>query len=108
VYGLPKMARAKDHARLAHHGPDPKHKKARGVFAVIQPTSTGATLIRRKLTVGGDARIKLSDANLDTSLKLIISRREQVKGRMKVNEKVDPNKPGTVQGGQFESNRRKH
>ena len=75
---------------------------------MIQPTAVGVTLIRRKKGSGGDLRSRLNTANRGGALKNIISWREQIKDRPKGSEKVDPNKPGTVQGGQFESNRRKH
>jgi hypothetical protein len=108
VYGLPNTGRPHGQLRLAHHGPDLQHPKGRGVFAMIQPNATGATLIRRKNASGGARRAKLTAGNSEEALKNIISWREQIKDRPKGSEKVEPNKPGTVQGGQFESNRSKH
>jgi hypothetical protein len=108
MYPLPNMNKPRGELRLAHHGPYPLHPNGRGVFVMIRPNPAGATLIRRRRTVGGEVRTKLNAGNLSEMLKLIISWREQTKNRIKGSEKVDPNMPGTVQGGQFESNRRKH
>jgi hypothetical protein len=108
VYPLPRMWGGKGEIRLAHRGPDNQHPKGRGVFAQIRPTAAGATIIRRRKTSGGKSHINLNEGTFDEAYSAIISRRDQVRERIKVNEKVDPNKPGTVQGGQFESNRRKH
>jgi hypothetical protein len=48
VYALKERDRGKGEIRFAHHGPDIKHTKGRGVFARIQPNVTGATHIPRK------------------------------------------------------------
>lgn len=108
VYGLPNTGKPKGQLRLAHHGPDLQHPKGRGVFAMIQPTAVGVTLIRRRKAAGGDLRSKLNTGNRGATFKNIVSWREQIKDRPKGSEKVDPNRPGTLQGGQFESNRKKH
>jgi hypothetical protein len=106
IYSLPKMWKGKGEIRLAHHGPDLQHPKGRGVFAQIRPTLLGATLIRNKKD--GEGNIPLNEHTLDVAYTVIASIREQKKDRVKGNETVDPNKPGTVQGGQFESKRREH
>jgi hypothetical protein len=108
VYGLRDMNKPRGQLRLAHQAPHPLHPNGRGVFVMIQPNADSATLIRRKHLAGGDIRTRLSAGNLDEMLMLILSWREQTKPRSKVSEKADPNKPGTVQGGQFESDRRRH
>jgi hypothetical protein len=108
VYPLPDMDKPRGQLRLAHQGPYPLHPNGRGVFVMIQPNVASVTLIRRRHTVGGELRTRLSVDNLEEMLQHILSWREQTRTRIKHNEKVEPDKPGTVQGGQFESNRRKH
>jgi hypothetical protein len=108
VYGLPNMNKPRGQLRLAHQAPYPRHPKGQGVFLMVQPNVDSVTLTRGKHRVGGERRTRLNADNLEEMFQHILSWREQAKTRRKVSEKVDPNKPGTVQGGQFESNRRKH
>jgi hypothetical protein len=107
VYGLPKMQNGIGEIRLAHRRPTPPRTTGRGVFARIFPNVTGATYIRRKRSATDYPRMKLGVNNLDEVFREMTSRRELTKVRQKHNEKVDPNPPGTVSGGRFESNRRK-
>ena len=106
-YGLPRMNKPKGELRIAHIGPNLQKKNGRGVFARIQPNESGATVILPKKFADGVPRTKLTAGNADKILQYINSWRSHVKDRLKVNEKVRPNLPGTLQGGRFESNRRK-
>src|SRR5437899_8754916 len=73
VYGLPNTGKPHGQLRLAHYGPDLQHPKGRRVIAMIQPTATGVTLIRRKKASGGALRTKLNAGNGSEALKNIIS-----------------------------------
>jgi hypothetical protein len=108
VYGLRKMHKGRGELRIAHHGPDLQHANGRGVFARIQPTESGATLIRPLRLTGGQRKTALNENNTEDVLRDIHSWRLQTLIIKKADEKSDPNKPGAVQGGQFESKRSKH
>ena len=107
VYGLPRMHKGKGEVRLALHGPSPKKPKATGVFVQIMPTKNCATVIKRRKLVEGSRRTKLNSSNAEEVFQLIYLWRSQVKDKLKESEKVDPNKPGTLQGGRPESNPKK-
>jgi hypothetical protein len=104
----PRMSHGRGELWLAHRGPDAKHKRARGVFARFIPSEAGVKFTHRKNGAPGFRRTKITPANTDEVLKSMVCRYEETKERVKVSEKAEPNKPGTVSGGQFESNRRKH
>lgn len=104
VYPLPRMGEI----RIAHIGPVGQRKKARGVFARLRPTREGATFMNsRKLSVGA-VGTPISKQSLREIMVKIERWRSAKLPPVRTNEKVEPNEPGTVQGGQFESNRRKH
>lgn len=106
-YGLTGMP-GKGELRFAHREPQ-GDKTARGVFARIISTPSGACLIRAKnVRPSGSWSTQLSLGNLEKTACEIEKHRQLKRPREKRSEKVDPNKPGTVQGGQFESNRREH
>jgi hypothetical protein len=107
VYGLPNMHKHKGEIRLAHRGPDINHKNGRGVFARLIPSTLGVTYTQRRKTFASK-RTNFTSANFEDILKATNARRAVVKDRLKGTEKVTPDKPGTVSGGQFESKRRKH
>ena len=108
VYGLPRIHNDTGEVRLAHHGPDINHKVARGVFCRFIPSTTGAIFTHDKKVGQPKVRTRMTASNFDAVLQRIIARRDAVKDKLKGFERADPNKPGTVSGGQFESNRRKH
>jgi hypothetical protein len=107
VYGLPRMHKHMGEVRLAHHGPDLKHKRGRGVFGRLIPSITGVTFTLRRKNFAYK-RTRITAANFEDILKDLNARRDLVKDRLKGSEKIAPDKPGTVSGGQFESNRSKH
>lgn len=102
-YGLPKM----NQLRIAHTKLE--KTRASGVFAAITPTVEGAALIRSKKHRLDEPRaVLITKDNLEAIVRAIESRRSLTKTSQKTSEKSDPNQPGTVQGGQFESKRSKH
>jgi hypothetical protein len=107
IYPLKRTNNGKGQLRFAHHGPDLQHPKARGVFARINPTLLGATLIRRRRN-GPHSPVFLSKTTFDLAFSNISFAKKLMKDKLVGSEKAAPNKPGTVSGGQFESNRRKH
>jgi hypothetical protein len=104
----PRMSHGRGELWLAHHGPDLQHKLARGVFARFIPSNDGVKFTHRKNGVAGLRRTTVSAGNAEVVLASMIARYEETKPKVKRSEKADPNTPGTVSGGQFESNRRKH
>jgi hypothetical protein len=104
VYGLPKM----DEVRLAHHRPQIGHPNGRGVFARLISSTSGVTYTYRKKVGSTKTRTPLTEGSFDDVLSAIVARRAIVKDRVRGFEKAESNKPGTVSGGQFESNRSKH
>jgi hypothetical protein len=104
AYGLPRM----HEVRLAHHRPEIGHPNGRGVFARLIPSTTGVTYSYRKKVGSSKTRMPLTETTFEDVLSAIVARREIVKDRVKGSEKVEPNKPGTVSAGQFESKRSKH
>jgi hypothetical protein len=108
VYPLPRMFRGRGEIRIAHVGPVGQKKKARGVFARLRPTQGGATFIYSKKLSHGPVRTPISKRSLPEIMSKIERWRSAKLPPIRTNQKVEPNKPGTVQGGQFESNRRKH
>ena len=107
VYGLPKMHKRKGEVRLAHHGPDINHKNGRGVFARLIPSTLGVTYTQRRKNFASK-RTNFTSVNFEDILRATNARRAIVKDSLKGSVKVTPDKPGTVSGGHFESNRRKH
>jgi hypothetical protein len=87
VYGLPGMNKPKGELRIAHLGPNLQKKKGRGVFARIQPTISGATVILPRRFADGERRTELTASNADKVLKNINSWRSQAKDKVKANEK---------------------
>jgi hypothetical protein len=109
VYGLPRMHGGRGEVRLAQHKPDINHKNGRGVFGRLIPTKPGVTFTQRKGDIDDGAhRVSVTPRNLNEMIRAAIARREVVKDRPKGFEKAAPNQPGTVSGGQFESNRSRH
>lgn len=108
VYPLPRMFRGRGELRIAHIGQVGQRKNARGVFARILPTQKGATFIYSKKLASGPLGTPISKDSLPAIMVKIERWRSAKLPPVQSNEKVEPNKPGTVQGGQFESNRRKH
>jgi hypothetical protein len=104
VYGLPRM----NEVRLAHHRPLIGHPNGRGVFSRLIPSTIGVTCTFRKKVGSSKVRTQLTESTFEDVLSAIVARRAIVKNRVRGFEKVEPNKPGTVSGGQFESNRSRH
>ena len=107
AYGLPRMHKHKGEVRLAHYGPDTDHKNGRGVFGRLIPSTLGVTFTLRRKNFA-HKHTPITAANFEEILKAACARRDWLKDRINGSEKVAPDKPGTVSGGQFESNRRKH
>jgi hypothetical protein len=108
VYGLPGFHNGTGEVRLAHHGSDINRRAARGVFCRFIPSTTGAIFTHDKKVGEARIRTRITASNFDAVLWRIIAHRDLIKDRVRGFERVDPNKPGTVSAGQFESNRRKH
>jgi hypothetical protein len=107
-YPLAQMHRGRGEIRFAHMPPDAKRKKAKGVFAQIYPTKAGASFIPRKRYIKGSTRKSLSEQTLPGILAVIKQTFEKTKPLIRGgSERVEPNQPGTLQGGRFESNRHK-
>jgi hypothetical protein len=107
-YPLPRMQHGRGEIRIAHQGPNSNRRKAKGVFARIYPTRSGATYIPRRACLNGAAEQPVVRETLPQILDLIRQVFEWSKPQSKTGSvRVDPNPPGTVQGGRFESNRRK-
>ena len=87
VYGLPRMNKHKGELRIAHLGPNLQKKKGRGVFARIQPTKSGATVILPRKYADGERRTELTATNADKVLKNINSWRSHAKDKVKASEK---------------------
>ena len=104
VYPLPRTGEL----RIAHIGQVGQRKNARGVFARFRPTREGATFIYSKKLASGPLGTPISKDSLPAIMLKIERWRSAKLLPVQTNKKVEPNEPGTVQGGQFESNRRKH
>ena len=107
-YALTRMHHGRGEIRFAHIPPDTTRKKAKGVFAQIYPTNSGASFIPRKRYIKGSTRKNLSEQTLPDIIAVIKQTFEKTKPAMRGgSEKVEQSQPGTVQGGRFESNRHK-
>ena len=90
---------SKGEVRLAHYGPDTDHKNGRGVFGRLIPSTLGVTFTRRRKNFA-HKRTPITAANFEDILKAASARRDWLKDWIKGSEKVAPDKPGTVSGGQ--------